>query len=552
MNTRDASEHIARTGYTRRLMRWGEARAAVRGEQYDDRVSWWACLDEHSQPILSKDRRPLVQLGEAMRLVGRVHDALVGTESKPAIEVYEGDDENARSDTEAAKAMAVVLETGLRLPDSLTLPALDLLIGGSCALGFSRPNPAKPEEHHFLRLQPEWCDVVFAPQAKTRRARAYAAQLAKFMEIPADEAGFFLPVPDDARPDDVVFLRYQVREVEEVPDGGGLATNTELTWHRTDWLPDAIISYEPVPATEGETGFLRSFKPLLPVDAHGWGLVPVVWVTEPMAEPGDMDGRSLLGPEALSMAEQADYLASFGTASANRNADPDVVEIDVEREDEAANVELQRTQTRPITRVTGGRSFRYRAIGDKPSVALLETTGEPVKAVQEQLRIIRQAIADNTGVTRHDPEKAAGIASGEAMKRMLQPFVSKVQAYQGILSAGLERLCEMEQRVLIQEQGIPAPDADLVLRAEWPNPTPLTSIDVKALAEAGAALVGAGYPQAEVVRYLAKELGDKDADEIVRMAEQDAEAKMQAARDAAMARAAQAGNAAQAQQPPEE
>ncbi len=539
MDTAFAVERLARHGSTPRQRRWWEFRAVVAESQYDHLVDWFTTCDENGSPVLSRDRRPLVQLGEAQRLVLRVLDALVGVDASPVLEVFDGDN----SDSERAVSVARVLEEGLGLPAALTLPALDLL-GGSCVLAFSRPDPTKPERHDWVRLQPEWCDVVFAPQARTARARAYARELAQWVEVPSDAHGPHLPVPADARAEDVVFLRYQVRTVDEVPEPGGVATRTVVEWHRTDYLPDVVVPYAPVEVVGDDARPPARFAPAGEVEPHGWGLVPVVWAAERTAEPGHLDGRSLLSPSVLSLARQADYVASFGVGSTNRNADPDLYTIDLADEAEAAR---QAAGVEPVTRrrVTGGKSFQFTSLAQSGGkIGLLESSGTPQEAAREMLADLRQALAENSGVVRHDPEKAGGAQSGEAMKRMLQPFIALVQGYRATLTTALERLARLAVRVLAAE-GVIAREGleEVVARLTWPDVVPLSPSDALAWANVGVGLVGVGYPQDEVVRLVATKLGHRDAAELVQAAATEAEARLRAAQQAMGRRGA-------AQEPP--
>jgi len=268
----------------------------------------------------------------------------------------------------------------------------------------------------------------------------------------------------------------------------------------------------------------------LPLDPHDWGVVPAVWLKEWTAEPGELDGRSILRPSVLSLSEQADYVASFGVQSTNRNADPDIATIDVARTDQVASAELGR---RP-QRTTGGKTFAYTSIGQHPEVKLLETQGTAADASREQLRLLRQVLADNTGVVRHDPEKASGVQSGEALRRMLRPFLQLVDAYRTILEEGLVRLVELVGHVLRVERQVSA--EHLTASVTWPDVVPLTPQDALAWGQAGQALVAAEYPVDEVVKLLATKLGHPDAEAVAKAAAADAEAKMEQLREAIRSR----------------
>lgn len=518
MNTAQANERLARAGSTPRQRRWGQYRAFVRSVQYDDRAEWWQCKDEDGTPLLSRYRQPLVQLGEAGRIVNELLTALASEERAPTVEI------SVAGNAEAPDAVtaAGVLE-GMGVPHVLTLPVVDLL-GGSCALAFSRPDPSKPKRHDWLRLQPEWCEPVFATQARSKRARQIAAELGQWMDVPSDEEGPHLAVPDEARPDDIVFLRYQPRVVEELAEvEGGIPSKAEVYWERTDYLPDVIVDYHPIPVVESGDRPPRKWKPRLPVSPHGWGLVPIVWVTEWMAEPGELDGRSILSPAVLSLCEQADYVASFGVTSTNRNADPDVYTIDLEAEDVAASIAAGGTAHRP-QRTTGGKVFHFTSTSSKGGeIGLLETEGNAAEASREQLRQLRQAVAENSGVVRHDPEKSVGVQSGEAMKRQLRPLLALVSAYEGVISRGLERMVQLEARVLRRERVI---SSDLEVRVGWPEIVAPTATDVEAWARAGGLLRAADYPLEEVVKLLARKLGHEDPDQVAADAVRDAEERL--------------------------
>ena len=551
MNTAQANERVARAGYTSRLARWGVFRAAVRDELYDELThSWWQQQEADGTPVLSRDRRPLVQLGEAARIVDQTFHALTGTDTAPVLEVYQGDDENADSGTDDAKMVATVLEKGLGLPGALKLPTLDLL-GGSCIFAFSRPDDRHPERHDWIRLQPEWCDAVWAPQAKSAKARAYAQELAELgLEMPEDDRGkVYLPVPEGAGRHDLIFLRHQVKIRDEVSTGVG--SRTEWRYERTDYLPDVIVPYLSVPTTERNDTPPRGFVIDGELAPHDWGVVPAVWLREWTAEPDELDGRSLLRPSILSMAKQADYVASFAATAVNRNADPDVVEIDVEREEELAALDLGLTLQR---RTTGGRTWRYRSMGGSHQgrVELLETQGAASEASRELFRLLRQSISDNSGVIRHDPERASGAQSGEAMRRFLRPFIQLLDAYRAVIEEGLTQLVRLVAHVLRVEGEIKAEDIGVTVN--WPDVVPMTPSDAQAWAQVGAQLVAAGYPQEEIVLLLATKLGHPDAEEVARSGAAEAEARMQAAKDAAAARQEQQVQGAQGQQeqhPPE-
>lgn len=525
MNTQQAIERLARAGTTPRLQRWATYRASVRSEQYSDRAEWWACVDADGKPVLSRERQPLAQTGDAGRMVRQMLSRLLGTDTAPDVTIRTGPPDAEGTPAAEVEALRPVLDQSLDLPESLVMPLIDLL-GGACVLVATRPDPNDRMRRELLRLQPEWCDRVLAPEARGAKARAYAAQLVKAAEaagadlgLPSDEEGPFLPVPPGAQTGDVVFLREQVRLVEEIPVEG-VRTETRVTWRRTDYLPSVIIEYAPVTAARTDDRPPEAFK-VRSAEPHGWDVPPAVWITGPFAEDGELDGVSLLHPAVLTLVEQADYALSFAVAGTNRNADPDLVTIDLASNAAAATVAAIGEQVDSIpARTTGGKVMHFTSTGNdgKGEIKLLESTGSPGESSRDQVRQLRQIAADASGVSRHDPETATAAMSGEALKRLLGPELALADLYRQILSRGLRRFLELLVASMTADgvQGLPEKP---VVEIVWPEAVPTTAADAKAWADVGVALAAAGFPRSAVVRYVAGKVGFEDPEAVAAEAE---------------------------------
>jgi hypothetical protein len=518
----------------------------LREQEYDGLYDWFERFDAEEQPLLSAQKKPMVQAGELRRLVTRVLDCLLGDGNAATIEAFTGptSDRSTWSDTsDAAKKVQAALD-GMGYPARLVLPTLDLLVGGSFALAFSRPSLERPERLRFVRLQPEWCEVVFASGAKGARGRAYAAHMQAIgVPVEEDEDGPHFAVPEEYDDEDVVFLRYQYRTCERVPadDGSPQAGTDRWFWIREDHTPTAFVTYKPVETHEHSTVLPKQFeaRPFVP---HEWGRVPVVWGRERTAEHGDLDGAALLSDSAMSLAKRIDYSLSFAIGGSDRNADPDVVKVDLVDAGKIAEQEVGAPRAAVLpsrfqSQATGGREFSMESIGQHQGKAfLLESSGKPMEESRETVRLVRQVIADNTGVIRHDPERASGAQSGEAMRRMMQPLIQLVGGYATTIGDALDRLVRLIAHVFAHDNVITDADAAQI-RSEvsWPDVVPLTATDAQAWAQVGSTLAGY-YPVETAVALVARQLGEKDPSKVASQAVADAEERMQRAKEAALAR----------------
>ena len=519
---------IKARGLTERTRRLLTFKALHRETYYVDLGlgPWELDQDAEKRKISIRRRQPDTQLGLLPAAADRLVDKLVGQARLPTIELDDGAERRPRGADlpDHLQLLSDTLWEGLRLAKALHLPTVDLL-RGSCVLGFARTAPGVWEA---LYLDTAWCDAVFVSQVRTPRARRYAAELAKVANVvvPSDTDGPHLPAPEGARSDDVAFVRYQWQAAEEDREREGTPKGS-TEWHRRDYLPDAIVEYEPQIVLDQADRMPAEWLPK-PVEPHGWGVLPIVWVRSRGAEPGELEGPAFYTPSAVSLAVDADYTASMEGDSTRYNCSPLLALLDlVDRARQEGNIagiagaDEVDTGPKAVLELSSARDKTGR-------IELVETTGAAAEAARELVSRRATQLARATGMLEHDQSEAAGTLSGAALERMLEPVIARVEAYRGELTEGIQLLVAKLARAMHVDGELPT--ADISASLTWPRVIAMTAQDAQEWSTALGAATGAGILSTETAtRVLATQLELDDPEAEVELVRAESEQAMQAA-----------------------
>jgi hypothetical protein len=499
-------------GLTERQRRLLDLEAVYRGTQYDLLRPW----DPPVQRIAGVDRfvpccerKPSVRVGLITDKADKLLDRLVGDGRMPAFAGLSRDVERALLDE-------------LDIEDASYLPSLDLVIKGSGALGFARPKGGRFEP---LYLDTTWCEPLFVCHAGESRAAEIAAEM-KALGVPLMPVakGDHLAVPKGAESQDLCFLRYEYPyDREEVVAGEAYATKTRTFRRRRDYLPNVIVVYRDVEISDGMQAAAKwelaeSPKP------HNWGVVPIEWARSRGARPGETEGPSAITPELESIGRSADYAESMKHDAVKLLAWPQLIELDVDEvgTQAAAEYGMQTTQSSQSSQV-----LRYRSHMQKQGeVKALEIQGTGIESAQKHIGDLRGHADRISGVLEHDQTKAAGVLSGVAMERMLEPTIARVKAYRKPLTGMFKGLARKIAIVLGAEQQEPT--------VTWPRVVAMTPADLVQAAQALTVAAG-GQPvlsQKTAVMLFANLAEIDDAEKELGEVQSDAEAAMKRARDA--------------------
>jgi hypothetical protein len=292
------------------------------------------------------------------------------------------------------------------------------------------------------------------------------------------------------------------------------------TWHRRDYLRDVIIEYQPITIEAGDDS-MKKFKPVLPLDPHGWGVVPFAWMRPDGTPPGDLDGPALITPQFMSVARAADYSATMRDTAYAYNAFPRIALVDADLNAKGGppgqtQHDFASGDPGAFMSVKSGRQGN----GD---VKLLETTGAAIDKGLSHGDQLRKDGANLSGVHDLAEDENAGAMSGTAVQRRQEPTVATVQEYRAVIVDGLNLVWWKLRRVVGGRQ-----DTKVVFT--WPAALTQTAEDATMWAQA---LVGAhsgGLISHETaVKKFAGVIGTEDAEaELERINEEkdEREAKM--------------------------
>lgn len=460
--------------------------------------------------IPASRRRPMVQLGVPDDIVDRIVDLAVGEGRFPAVEV-EGDAEGRLRDVALGDDD---LELAFHAPDQLE----DLTLVGSALLGFSRQLIGEEQTRwESVLIRTEWAEPVFVGARMTDRARELAAEVGGIegsgVEPSPDDGLPVFAVPKGARSDDVAFVRIQWPVAEEVSHETRIATRERITWYRRDYTSTAIIDYQPVSVSPSDQR-APTFDPL-PVDPHGWGVVPLVWVKARGADAADTEGKSVLTPAVLDLTAAADRSKSFETQAAWTSGAPVLIEQDVTDEvRDALMLEAAAAGNADVVAVGPKAVIRYVSVGEKSGkVFLLEPDAAGIETLRDNVETLVDHAYETGRVVRHDPEKLGGALSGLAVERLNEPAMAQAQGYRVILGRAW-RILLGKLAVAMEAEDEPGVDAEAFeISLRWPRIFRLTATDVTAWVTAYATAVAGGLLQRETaIKLLAAVLEVEDAE----------------------------------------
>ena len=501
---------------------------------YQGLANWSPSRTSNGCYIPAAQRQPGVQAGLIADKVDRLVQLLVGAERGMVLRLKNAAGETT-TDNDALAELDDILRDELQLWHLGQLPALDLVVKGSACFGFSLPDP--DGSFHGAYLGTEWCDVVFASQVKGAKARKIATDLATLPgvaeQLAQDDDGWHLVAPMDAAPLDLAFVRYQYRWDEEVAiNDNGTATQTVINWLRRDYLPNAILEYQPVSLLEDELPPISFTYLPEQSEPHDWGIIPLVWMVPMGTVPGEMDGPSLLTRPVRDMATQADYAMSFMGDSHAFNSSGLLTIINARVRGRRADMQATGDPSIYDADIPTDAGGLLELEGENGANAmLLETSGRAMDTGLQLVRELDKMIQQRTGVVEPPPESAGGALSGTAMERLMQRLIGKANEYRGPYAHGIKQLVAKLLYVAERIGRVTGAGDGARAMVEWPKIVEQTADDVLAWATAfGTAAERGLLPQAEAVRQFAQKIGyDGDAEELV--------AQVAADEDAAVARA---------------
>lgn len=472
MDSRHASLVIAFSGLTAKQRDLLSLRAHFEGTYYIDQGlrPWWpqVGIDKWGREVAfsCSEREPGIQLGILPDKASKLLDRIVGEGKLPAFK-------------NAPDSIVKILfdEDQFDLVDAIQAPALDLVVLGALCLGTSRVGTGAKRRWESLYIDPIFARPIFAAQAGSKLAEAYAEELDD-LRIPRQKPakGHHLFVPPGARSSDLIALCYEpawlVEEANEV-------------WRsRRDFLPNVTVSWAAMKVVAGQIEAPR-WDLEEEIAPHDWGMVPLVWQRMTGGDPNDPFGPSFYTRALQSISVAADYTESMRQDAVRAIAWPQRVEIDVESLDYADAGEDfglgQMPRGMDNARSSGsGTVERYRSTGDGKGsgrVDTLEPEGTGLDQAQKQIEDFQSHADRLSGVLEHDQEKAAGALSGVALEKMLEPTIARVKAYRRPLSKLL--------RQLIVKLGILTLNAGSAkVECLWPRVVSPTPEDLAKLAEA--------------------------------------------------------------------
>jgi hypothetical protein len=497
-----------------------DLRAIYEGTQYervtikgqDQKALPWDVDQIGDTRVPASHRKPMVQIGVPDDIVDRVVDLAIGEGRFPALEV-EGDPEGRLRDVMLG---GDDLELAYHAPDQL----VDLMTVGSMAVGFA--HPVDPDtgfsRWESLQLETEWCETVFAGGREQPRARELAAEVAAIegsgVETAEDGAPIFA-MPEGARSDDLVFLRYQWPVAEEqAATSAGVAKRDVTVWYRRDYTTTAIVEYRPV-TVEGDTEQTLSFE-ALPVEPHGWGVVPIQWAKSRGGRRGDTEGASIFSPALQSLTAAADRSASFWTQAAHVSGSPTLVERDV-TDDVRDALMLAMTsgdsaKASDLVGVGPKSVLRYTTSGTSPDVGFLEISGAGPTALKENTDSLVDLAYETARVARHDPDRMKGVLSGTALKRLNEPTVALAQGFRNILGRAW-RLLAGKLAVAMEAEKEPVRSEEFEITLRWPEIYKPDATDIEAWGRALALAIQAGISSRKTaIGIMASVLDVEDAE----------------------------------------
>lgn len=495
-------------GFTPRQQRLLELEAVYHSTQYHGLPPWEQEVSEDGQRVLcGHEREPRIKAGLIEEKVETIIDMLVGEGRFPDITI-EGD-----------KDLTAKIEE-VRLSKRIRGPARDLVVKGSGPLEVGVLDGERLEAKH---LRPEWCEPIFVAKVGRPRARDLVAELAKLgVALPAPrDAREYLWTPDGAQSEDLAFLRYEyVFHDEEVASSATGARKT--SWrHRIDFTPTLTVYYEDQVTYESTTQ-AAEWK-VAEVLQHNWGVVPVAWARTPDAEDGEPEGPSLITESLRSISEAADRALTRKDASVSVVANPKPYTVDLE--DQVANINVARGMPSGW-RANSSEILNFQsAEGKEGKIGLLEPTGKGPEAAKAHYEDLRDEAARVSRVLAHDPQRAAGVQSGESYKRMMEPTIQRV----GSMRIAVGELLEDFVRIAAAVLGRPRPK----VKVTWPPIVRPTATDMTATSQALSTATGgsAFLSQESAVRIFATHAEVDDVEAEVKAVAKDAEEAMRQARE---------------------
>lgn len=498
-------------GFTPRQRRLLELESVYLGTQYKGLPHW--SEDYGPDPVSGLNRQlrgdekePTLKAGVIEEKVGRLISLLVGEGRFPTLKVPDDFADTLRQ---------------LTLNESVRGPTRDIIVKGSGALGFVVLDGNRVEA---LQLRPEWCEPIFVSKVGRPRAGQIADELAAAgvsLRAPRSSRES-LWTPDGAESHDLAFLRYEYVYHEEQAVTDGASQSTNVAWRvRTDYTPDAIIEYEDV-RVYGETEKAAAWV-VAEIIEHKWGVVPVVWARALDAEQGEPEGPSLIGESLRTLAEAADRMLTRKDDSAAVIASPKPYTINLQ--DLVADVNTDSGQPAGWL-ARSGEVLMFQSAGTKAgAIGLLEPTGKGPEVAKAHLDDLLAHAQRVSGVIAHDPQQSAGVQSGVALERMMEPTIARVNDYRVPVAAMLV--------TLIRKLSIAMGKAPITAQVQWPPVIALTAADQLALAQALTTATGGPVLSQETgVRMFAAHAEIDDPEAEVALVQAGVEQAMAQARDA--------------------
>ncbi|MDZ7703194.1 MAG: phage portal protein [Trueperaceae bacterium] len=239
-----------------------------------------------------------------------------------------------------------------------------------------------------------------------------------FAEDDPDQAAQY-----DLQDDELVSMeQYWYRHHEDAVEG-----DEWYTLHRRDWQLNATIEYNPVDLRGVQHPDDITWTEASRVE-HDMGSVPVEYI-RPFPLVGTTEGIPLFEDAEYDAADSINYTLSQLDRGIEYNQEPTQVFLGVELSDENS---LQKGS---------GKSWALSSsTGGNVDAKLLELQGQGQRVALDYVNKLRDVIHDVSQVVRHDPQEAANVMSGTALKRMLAPTIARTHVIRPRIGRPFARL----------------------------------------------------------------------------------------------------------------
>lgn len=414
---RDALAMAGFEGMTERQRDMHRASAYYHGRQYDHLPDWDdpAMKDE---PIRSKAPRYQYRLIKV--LTDQLISYVLGQDENPTFMV-----ENAESDDVArtVEMLAGNDPRGLNLMGKMWETTRLAFLHSAVAVGFVKRTTSGGVRYSTKVLQADMLNPTFAEM------------------VPSVAAEYDL-ADDDLAELDQYWYRYH-----EDPVTG----ETWYTLHRRVWELERTVEFEPIDLRAINHPDQIQWTEARVV-THDLGLVPVEYI-RPFPLVNSAGGIPLFEDAEFDLADSINYAMSQLDRGIEYNQEPTQVfhGVNVSNEDSLKKA--------------AHKTWAINSDGGDAGVELLELQGEGQRVALEYVDKLRDVLYDVAQLVRHDPQQAANVMSGTAMKRMLIPTIARTHVVRPRIGRPFARLLHKAAKA----DGVISTSEDIKVVVGWPH-----------------------------------------------------------------------------------